>query len=308
MGRRRALREEGHLTMKPSIYGPFPYSPIIHRPKLEWPNGARVALWIIPNIEFFSLMEKVPAAAGGTGAPVPDVTPWAIRDYGNRVGVFRLMEVMKRYDIRGTVALNSDLCAHHPVILEEGNKLKWEWMGHNESNTRRLNSAAPGEEPRIIANTLGTIQKATGTRPVGWLGSGLAETWDTLDLLAAEGCEYVADWVNDDQPYTMTLEGGKTLISVPYSTELNDKPAFEHHNRTAAEFQDMICRQFDVLYREGAQSGRVMAIALHPYIIGVPHRIGALDAALEYICKHEGVWRTTGAEIARHYRAHAKAG
>src|SRR5215467_5071722 len=213
--------------MQPASYGPFPYSPIIHRPRLAWPNGAQVALWIIPNIEFFALDEKVPAASGGSGAPVPDVPAWSVRDYGNRVGVFRLMDVLDRYDIRATVALNSDVCAQHPAIIAEGQKRNWEWMGHNESNTRRLNDVKPGEEPRIIRNALATIARATGKRPVGWLGSGLQETWDTVDLLAAEGCEYVADWVNDDQPYRMTLAQGRSLVSVPYSHEINDKPAFE---------------------------------------------------------------------------------
>ncbi len=291
--------------MKPAPYGPFPYSPIIRRRPLAWPDGAHVALWIIPNIEFFSLAEKVPAAAGGSGAPVPDVPTWSARDYGNRVGVFRLMEVLDRYGIRATVALNSELCGQHPEIIEEGNKRRWEWMGHNESNTRRLNEAASGAEAGIIHRTLATIERATGTRPVGWLGSGLQETWDTLDLLAAEGCEYVGDWVNDDQPYAMTLDGGRRIVAMPYSQEINDKPVFERRHHTAGEFRDMICRQFDVLYREGAQSGRVMAIAIHPYLTGVPHRIDAFDAALAHICRHEGVWRATGAEIARHYLVQA---
>jgi peptidoglycan/xylan/chitin deacetylase (PgdA/CDA1 family) len=291
--------------MKPSAYGPFPYSPIIRRPKLTWPNGAQLALWVIPNIEFFSLAEKVPAGAGGSGAPVPDVPAWSARDYGNRVGVFRLMQVLDRYGVRGTVALNSDLCGHHPEIIEEGNKRRWEWMGHNESNTRRLNEAGAGEEAGIIKRALATIEKATGTRPKGWLGSGLQETWNTVDLLAAEGCDYVSDWTNDDQPYMMTLEGGKRLVAMPYSHEINDKPAFEKFHRTADEFKDMICRQFDVLYREGAESGRVMAIALHPYLTGVPHRIDAFDAALAYICKHERVWKATGAEIAQHFATQA---
>ena len=214
-----------------------------------------MALWVIPNIEFFSLDEKVPPGSGGTGAPVPDVPTWSARDYGNRVGVFRLMEVLEKHGIRATVALNSELCTEHPEIIKEGNKLKWEWMGHYESNTRRLNAAPPGEEPRIIKDSLAVIEKATGARPRGWLGSGLQETWDTLDLLADNGCDYVCDWTNDDQPYVMSLEGDKTLVSVPYSHEINDKPAFEKFHRTADEFRDMICRQFDVLYREGAQSG-----------------------------------------------------
>jgi allantoinase len=288
--------------MKPARYGPFPYSPIINRAPLRWPNDAQLALWVIPNIEFFALNEKVPAASGGTSAPVPDVPTWSSRDYGNRVGVFRLMEVLDRHGIRATVALNSELCIEHPQIIEEGNKRHWEWMGHCESNTRRLNEAPPGDEPRIIKNALATIERATGQRPRGWLGSGLQETWDTLDLLAAERCDYVCDWTNDDQPYIMELEGGRTMVSVPYSHEINDKPALERFHRTADEFREMICRQFDVLYREGAKSGRVMAIALHPYLTGVLHRIGAFESALEHISKHERIWKTTGAAIAEYFR------
>jgi allantoinase len=291
--------------MKPRAYGPFPYSPIIRRPKLTWPNGARVALWVIPNIEFFSLEER-PGGYGGAGK-IPDVVMWSERDYGNRIGVWRLMEVLDRYDIRGSVALNSLLCDHHPVIIEEGNKRRWEWMGHNESNTRRLNEAAPGEEAQIIKRTFATIERAAGARPKGWLSSGLQETWESLDLLAAEGCQYVCDWCNDDQPYLMQLDGGRRLVSVPYPQQTNDKPAYERMYVSPAEFRDMICRTFDVLYREGAVSGRVLPIALHPYISGVPHRIGALDAALEYICRHEGVWRATGAEIADFYLSPAAA-
>lgn len=292
--------------MKPAAYGPFPYSAIISRPKLTWPDGAHVALWVIPNIEFFSLAEKVPLGSGGTGAPVPDVPSWSARDYGNRVGVFRLMEALDRHGIRATVALNSELCVHHPEIIAEGKKRDWEWMGHNESNTRRLNEAAPGDEAGIIKRALATIEKATGARPAGWLGSGLQETWNTLDYLAEEGCEYVSDWTNDDQPYMMTLDGNKRLVAMPYSHEINDKPAFEKFHRTADEFRDMICRQFDVLYREGAASGRVMAIAIHPYLTGVPHRIDAFDAALAHISRHERVWKATGAEIARHFAAQAR--
>lgn len=289
--------------MKPRSYGPFPYSPMIRRPRLEWPNGAHVALWIIPNIEYFALTER----PGGYGAgKVPDVTIWSERDYGNRIGVFRIMNVLDRYGIRGTVALNSNLCAEHPAIIEEGEKRRWEWMGHNESNTRRLNEAEPGEEIQIIRRTLSTIEKHTGQRPKGWLSAGLQQTWDTLDYLAAEGVAYVGDWCNDDQPYVMSLDDGQSIVAMPYTQQLNDKSAIEYRYNTADEFRQMICDQFDVLYREGADSGRVMAIAIHPYLIGVPHRIGALDAALEYICKHDKVWKATGSEIFEAFMLQAK--
>ena len=286
--------------MKPRKYGPFDYSPIIHRKKLSWPKGERVALWIIPNIEYFSLEEKIPANPNGK---VPDVPTWSARDYGNRIGVFRFMDVFDRYGIRATVALNSDVCLHHPVIIEEGNKRNWEWMGHNKTNTRRLPDLPEGEEPKVIKETLDVIERVSGKRPKGWLGSGLQETWNTLDCLANEGVEYVCDWTNDDQPYPMTLDDGKKLLSVPYSHDINDIPVFEHHHRTADEFREMICRQFDTLYAEGAQSGRVMAICLHPYLTAKPYRIGALDQALAYICAHKDVWLATGTEIADCYRA-----
>lgn len=289
--------------MKPRAYGPFEYSPIIYRPRLEWPGGAQVALWVIPNIEFFSLEDSI----SGSRSKPPDIMAWSGRDYGNRVGVFRLMKILDRYGIRATVALNSDVCVQHPAIIEEGEKRGWEWMGHNKTNTRRLNAVPAEEEAALIRGALDTIASATGRRPVGWLGSGLQETWNTLDHLIDEGVEYVSDWVNDDQPYRMRLDDDRSIIAMPYNHDINDKPAYENHNFTSGEFRDMIIRQFEVLYAEGAESGRCMAIALHPYLSGAPHRIDALDAAFEHICKRNHVWLATGAEIARHYAANVQA-
>lgn len=289
--------------MKPAPYGPFPYSPINRRPKLAWPNGARLALWVVTNIEFFALDRAMPGDSnerpkGSEGTPM--VRHWAQRDYGNRVGIFRMMEVLEKHGIRSTVALNSDVCDRHPEIIEDAMKLGWEFMGHNRTNTERLNEVPLDQELSLIRETLARIAKATGKRPAGWLGSGLQETWNTLDHLAAEGCTYVADWVNDDQPYLMSI-GDKRLVSVPYSYELNDAAAIVRSKNTPGEFERMIRDQFDVLYAEGAQSGRVMAICLHPFVMGQPHRIGALDRALAYIGRFQGVWKTTGEEIARHY-------
>src|SRR4029450_13359493 len=134
------------------------------------------------------------------------------------------------------------------------------------------------------------------------LSSGLQESWHTLDYLVEAGATYVADWINDDQPYLMHI-GGKRLCSIPYLGETNYLPQTLGAGRSSDEFELMIRRQFDTLYREGVQSGRVMAICLHPFIIGVPHRIGALDSALAYILLHEGVDRATGSEIIEHYLA-----
>jgi peptidoglycan/xylan/chitin deacetylase (PgdA/CDA1 family) len=225
---------------------------------------------------------------------------WSIRDYGARVGIYRIMDVLEKYGVRATVALNSNVCGAHPEIMADGMKLGWEFMGHNKTNTVRLNEVPLEEEKQLIHDTLTTIERTTGKKPAGWLGSGLQETWNTLDYLIDEGVVYVGDWINDDQPYRMNV-GGKQMVSIPYSGEINDLPVFEHRHHTADEFELMMRRQFDMLYREGATSGRVMGIALHPYIIGVPHRIWALDSALAYMAKHEGVWFATGTEIIEHY-------
>jgi len=151
--------------MQPQRSGPFPYVPISRRPRITWPNGARLALWVIPNVETFPLNEPVP---GGTGL-APDVINWAPRDYGNRVGIFRLMEVMARHGVRGTVALNAEVCDDYPQIIEDARALGWEFMGHNQSNARLLHLMAPDEERRVVLATFSRIEKATGHRPKGWL-------------------------------------------------------------------------------------------------------------------------------------------
>lgn len=284
--------------MKPSRYGPFAYTPINRRPKIAWPDGNHLALWVIPNIETFPLNEPVP---GGTGV-APDVINWAPRDYGCRVGVFRFMEVFEKHGIRGTVALNSEVCDDYPQIIEDAVKLNWEFMGHNQSNSRYMHTMEDAEGRKCVADTLDRIEAATGARPKGWLSSGLQENWTTLEALIDGGVKYVADWVNDDQPYVMTLENGR-ICSIPYSGEINDIPQCLRLGRTGQEFGELIKLQFDTLYREAVEtgSGRVMAICLHPFIMGVPHRIGGLDDALSYIDGHDGVWKATGAEIIEHY-------
>ncbi len=283
--------------MEPRAYGPYGYDAIIDRAPLGWPDGARIAFWVIPNIEAFPLDARVP----GGRDQVPDVSAWGRRDYGNRVGVFRMMEVMARHGVRGTVALNSDICEVAPRIVEACLDLGWEIMGHCETNALRLDetdSEAAAED--LIRRTLERIERATGARPRGWLGAGRQETWSTLDVLAREGCVYTADWDSDDQPVLMDV-GAKPFVSLPYGAGVSDLQAFERHHFTADDFERMIKAAFDVLYRESEISGRVAAISLHPFIVGLPHRIAALDRALEYITGHDGVWCATGSEIVEHF-------
>lgn len=275
----------------------YPYWPLPERPPIRWPNDARVAFWIIPNIEHFRFDK--PSSDLGSNNPVPDVPSYAARDYGNRVGVWRMMDTLDKHGLRASVTLNSDVCRFYPEIIKAGVERNWEWLGHGITNSQRLVGMDLDQERELIQTVVSTIADATGRPPAGWLGPGLSETHHTLDLLAENGISYVADWVADDQPFPMRVRSGR-MISVPYSLELNDLPAFRK-GHTAEQFCQMIRDQFDVLYEEGARSGRVMAVALHPYLSGHPFRDKWLDQALEYVTGHDQVWLTTAGEIADWY-------
>lgn len=270
----------------------FPYQAIVDRPKVAWPNGARIAVWVIPNIEHFHVE---------IGAQAPDIRNHSRRDYGNRVGVWRIMEVLEKHGVRGTVALNAEVGRFYPRIMEEAVKLKWELMGHGLTNSVMLSGMTIPQETAVITEARAVIEQ-WGQKMRGWLGPGLTETWHTLDLLRQNGVDYVCDWVNDDLPYRMN----NGLHSIPYSIELNDMPLFNMPSISIGDFYRRICESFDVLYAEGEKNGRVMAIALHPFLIGVPHRIRTLDRALAYIASHGKVWFATGSEIIDAYRRQEK--
>jgi peptidoglycan/xylan/chitin deacetylase (PgdA/CDA1 family) len=265
----------------------FPFRAIVDHPPVTWPNGARVAVWVVPNVEHYHIE---------IGQAVPDVRNHSRRDYGNRVGVWRMMEVLEKNGVRGTVALNGEIGKYYPRIMEAMIALKWELMGHGLTNSVRLTGLLQEQEASIIAETRKIIE-SYGERMRGWLGPGLTETYATLDLLRANGVEYVADWVNDDLPYRMA----NGLYSIPYTLELNDMPLFNMPSIGIEDFYRRICETFDVLYDEGKTCGRVMCIALHPYLTGVPHRIRYLDRALRYIASHGQVWLATGHEIIEAY-------
>jgi len=277
---------------EPNPFPYFPYQAIVDRPPVAWSNGAHVAVWVIPNIEHFHIE---------IGDPAPDIRNFSRRDYGNRVGVWRLIEVLAKHAIRGTVALNGEVARYYPRIMREVTGLGWELMGHGLTNSVRLSGLSKDREADVIAQTQRII-KDHGQQMRGWLGPGLTETFATLDLLRAHGVDYVCDWVNDDLPYRMN----NGLYAIPYSLELNDLPHFNMPSIGIDEFYRRICETFDVLCEEGARNGRVMGIALHPFLIGVPHRIRYLDRALQYIAASGKAWFATGHEIIEAYRKQEK--
>jgi peptidoglycan/xylan/chitin deacetylase (PgdA/CDA1 family) len=279
----------------------YPYSAIVDRKPLRWPNGARVAVWVIPNIEHFLFDRPSTSVTAVTTSLVPDVLNYSWRDYGVRVGIWRMMDVMGKHGVKGTVALNSDVCRHYPRIIEAGKQLGWEWMGHGSNNSTLINRQSEEEEKQLIKNVVDTIKTSTGRQPRGWLSPALSESHRTLDILAENGIQYVGNWVNDEQPYPMRVKSG-SIISMPYSIELNDIPVFLDQGQAPETFGKMISDQFDVLYEDGAKTGRVMSICLHPFLIGHPHRSKYFDQALAHIRARQEVWITTGGEINDWYR------
>lgn len=279
----------------------FEYSPV-HERAFDLPDGNNVAVWVIPNVEHYKIDRPSTAIYPPATENTPDVLNYGWRDYGPRAGIWRLMDVLDDHDVRATVALNAEVCDHQPEIVEAGMERDWAFMGHGTTNAQLHVDLDEDEERGLIRATRDRIEDFTGERPRGWLGPALAETFATPDLLAEEGFDYVCDWCNDDQPYPMHVRDG-TLVSMPYSIEINDIPMFLSYGMTGPDFERAIKDQFDVLYEEGARSGnaKVMAISVHPFLTGVPYRSKYFDSALEYITDHDDVWLATGDEIADHY-------
>jgi peptidoglycan/xylan/chitin deacetylase (PgdA/CDA1 family) len=279
----------------------FDYSPIAGRKPWKLPRGARIAVWTIVNVEEWDI-EKAMARQYLTApqgvATVPDVPNWAWHDYGMRVGFWRLLDALTKRKLRATASINASVCQSYRPVAQAMLDAGWEFMGHGvKQGAMHLQP----DQRATIRDSIRLLREFTGKKPKGWMGPGLTETFETLDLLAEEGIEYVTDWVNDDQPYEIRTTAG-TLVSVPYTLELNDIPVMVIQHQVADEWVRRCKDQFDRLYAEGAKNPRVMAIAVHPYNSGVPHRIKYFEAVYDYMRKKKGVWFTTGEEIYEWYK------
>ena len=279
------------------------YLPMADRPSISWPDGARVALWIAPNVEHYEyLPPRDPGRNPWPRSPHPDVQGYSHRDYGNRIGFWRMLEALDRYDVTCTASTNLAVFEHYPDVGKAMADRGWEIMSHGIYNTRYLSSLSEDEERDFYVDCVETLRRHTGQQLRGMFGPAVSNTIRTPDLMAEAGLTYHADWLHDDQPIPIHVEKGR-LVSVPYSIELNDVPVFLHHYDTD-DFVAMVKAQFDTLYEEGATSGRVMALALHPYLMGMPHRIDGLEEILDYLLGHDLVWQTTASEIADYFLDH----
>jgi peptidoglycan/xylan/chitin deacetylase (PgdA/CDA1 family) len=274
----------------------IPYSPITERPPFRLPGGARVAVWTIVNVENWDPAQAMPRMVlpPPMGQPLlPDLPNWAWHEYGMRVGFWRFVEVLAQRGIKATFALNGSVCTEYPAVCRAALDAGWDFMGHGfvQRPMHRVD-----DQRATIADTIRAIKDFTGKPPRGWESPGLTETLETADLLAELGIEYVADWVLDDQPVPIRTATGR-LISVPYSVEINDVTISAVQQQPSDEILRRGRDQFDRLYQEGAAIPRVMAISIHPYLTGVPHRIKYLEMLYDYILGHDGVVMGTGADI-----------
>lgn len=282
-------------------HGRYLYSPIAARPVYDWPDGKRLAVYLALNLEWFSFGEGLGAELA-PGGPQPDVLNYSWRDYGNRVGVFRLADLFAEMALPVSLIVNSAMFEHAPQAIAAFAGA--EIVGHGRSNTERQGTLAEGDERVLIAEATRAIEKYAGARPRGWLGPWISQSYLTPDLLAEQGYDYLLDWCHDDQPVWMKTRKGR-ILSLPYPQELNDIPQIVGRKREGADFADMIMDAFDVMLAESARRPLVMGIALHPYIVGQPHRFKHLKRALAHIAHGAGdkVWFTTSGAIAAHAAA-----
>jgi hypothetical protein len=277
----------------------YDYSIIGRRPDYSWPGGKRLAFWIGTNIEVFAFQAGLGHDATKHGEPQTQRN-FAWRDYGNRVGVWRLLDLYDELKLPNSCLVNSYLYDYHPQIMERARARGDEIVGHGRTNAEKQKGLWEDDERRLIQDVTSTIAKHEGAKPKGWLGAGAAETNVTLDLLKEAGYTYVLDWPCDDQPIWLDTRAGK-ILSVPYPLELNDAGQLIHRQHNMREFCDMMVDQFDEMVRQCVDQPLVCCISLHAYLVGQPFRLAPLRKALRHIVEHQHrdrVWFTRACDIA----------
>ncbi|MBW4022107.1 MAG: polysaccharide deacetylase family protein [Proteobacteria bacterium] len=284
-------------------HGRYDYTPITRRPVYDWPNGRRLAVYLGLNLEHFAFGEGLGAELA-PGGPAPDVLNYAWRDYGNRVGVWRMLDLFEQLSLPATVLLNSSLYDYCPEVVAAFRARGDEIAGHGRSNAERQSVLDEAEEAKLIAETTAAIKRHEGRAPAGWLSPWIAESRTTPDLLAESGYRYTLNWCHDDQPGWMRTRGGGSLLSVPYPQEINDIPAIVARKIEADAFADMIVDNFEEMRLQAQNQPLVMGIALHPYIVGQPFRLRHLRRALAQIARdRDDIWLCRAGDIAAHAAA-----
>jgi allantoinase len=287
------------MVMTPAERSSF--SAIVDRPKLKLPQGNRIVVWTIVNLEFWDIQKPmarqvIPAPTGAS--LLPDVPNWSWHEYGMRVGFWRFHKLYERLGIKPTLSINAKVCQEYPRVAQACRDSGWEFMGHSYQQGPIHKEE---DQAGMIRKSLDVIQEFTGKRPVGWLGPGLTQTLETPDYLTQEGIQYIGDWVYDDEPTEIQTKNGP-LITLPYSIETNDIPVMAVQYHEAAYWTQKCIDSFDCLYQEGEDRAKILAIAIHPYISGQPFRIKYLEKVYNYIAQFDGVLHWNGEQILDWYK------
>ena len=279
----------------------YKWSMLTNRPQVVWPNGAKLALWVNVCLQFFPINQqgkpfKVP---GGMTMPYPDLRHYTLRDYGNRVGVFRFLKAFDRYGIEPTFAMNTRLAERNPYLIdtikERGNEISCHGWHMDALHYGGQNI---DEERKLIESSVDRLRELSGQPVRGWISPARSESENTPDLLAENGVEYFCDWVNDDMPYSFGT-ASKPLIAMPLSNELEDKFILLNNQHSEQSYVEQICDACDFLLAEASSGGgRILSLNIHPWMLGQPHRIAKLEQTLEYITAQEGVWSASANDIA----------
>ena len=281
----------------------YEWSPLVERKPLIWPNGARMAVCVVVSLERMEWSPRPGAFQTATlyNRPLPDYRGYSHREYGHRVGIFRVLDVLQKHGIAPTVAMDALTARHYPYLVEHCLKRGCEIIGHGIAISRVINSRmSEAEERDYIRASIDALTEATAAPPKGWLSPDYGESDRTPAILAEAGIEYVCDWANDEQPYPMTTPKG-SLVSLPLLLDLNDSFALAERGFPVHEYAGMIKDASDTVHADSEETGRLFALNVHPWIMGQPFRIGYLDRALGHVMGKPGVWAASGSEIVQHY-------
>lgn len=278
----------------------YDWSMLHDRPKVTWPNNAKLAVWVNVCLQFFPINQqgkpfKVP---GGMTMPYPDLRHYTLRDYGNRVGLFRFLKAFDQYKVTPTFAMNTRLAERTPYLLdiikERGDEIACHGL---HMDALHYGGQELAEERELVKRSLESLRELSGQDVKGWISPARSESENTPTLLAEHGIEYFCDWVNDDMPYAFKTTHGE-LCAMPLSNELEDKFILMNNLHSEQSYVDQVCDACDYLLSESeTQGGRILALNIHPWMLGQPHRIAKLEAALEYIMSKDGVWSASAGDI-----------
>ena len=296
--------ERNHLEYPRRAYGMdhdrYEWSMLTDRPRVQWPHGKTLAVWVNVSLEHFPLNPtgKPVKLPGSMTMPYPDLRHYTLRDYGNRVGIYRFLKAFKHLGVQASFAVNAELAVRYPALLRALADHGGEVLGHSwNMDTPHAGGLAEADEAALIERSLTTLRAATGQAVKGWLSPGKLQSPQTPELLHAHGVEYFADWVNDELPYSFQTTRGP-LWALPLTTEIEDRFVVMDNQHSEESWSEQVKDACDLLLAESQeQGGRLLAISLHPWVMGQPHRMKHLEAALAYVLSQPGVWNAQPGEI-----------